>query len=70
MTSFYLVDLEQEKKYKGRREEGGGGGSITGISGIFRASESLEPHLRQPAYLGQINCFRNPELTESGPRPR
>ena len=68
MTSFYLVDLEQEKKYKGRREEGGG--SITGISGIFRASESLEPHLRQPAYLGQINCFRNPELTESGPRPR
>lgn len=69
MTSFYLVDLEQEKNTKegGRRVEGA---LLASVEYLGPGSESLEPHLRQPAYLGQINCFRNPELTEPGPRPR
>ena len=40
MTSFYFVDLEQEKMC--RKEGGGEGGSITGIPVILRAAQSLE----------------------------
>ena len=51
MTSFYLVDLEQEEKIQRKEGDWREGGSINGIGGIFRASESQEPHLRQPSPL-------------------
>ena len=38
MTSFYLVDLEQEKKYKGRREAEREGALLASLEYLGRLS--------------------------------